>query len=68
MRGHSNQEDFHITFKQEGRNLMNRRQREKFIPSTRIIAAKQSEQNAYYVLYAIDWKRRGRLSWEGCII
>ncbi|MEK4849764.1 hypothetical protein NST04_07835 [Paenibacillus sp. FSL H7-0756] len=44
---------------------MNRRQRDKFIPSTWIIAAKQSGVHAYYVLYAIDWKRGGRLSWEG---
>lgn len=44
---------------------MNQRQREKFIPSTWIIATKQTEAHAYYALYAIDWKRGGRLSWEG---
>jgi len=44
---------------------MNRRQRKKFIPSTWIIATKQTEAHGYYVLYAIDWKRGGRLSWEG---
>ncbi|MFL0377056.1 hypothetical protein [Paenibacillus amylolyticus] len=44
---------------------MNRRQRKKFIPSTWIIATKQTEGHAYYALYAIDWKRGGRLSWEG---
>lgn len=44
---------------------MNRRQRRKFIPSTWIIATKQTEGRAYYTLYAIDWKRGGRLSWEG---
>jgi hypothetical protein len=38
---------------------------EKFIPSTWIIATKQSEANAYYALYDIDWKRGVRLSWEG---
>ncbi|MGN7415424.1 hypothetical protein [Paenibacillus sp. SAF-068] len=44
---------------------MNRRQRDKFISSIWIIAAKQTEAHAYYALYAIDWKRGGRLSWEG---
>ncbi|OMF65043.1 hypothetical protein MKY66_23925 [Paenibacillus sp. FSL R5-0766] len=44
---------------------MNRIQRRKFIPSTWIIATKQTEAHAYYALYAIDWKRGGRLSWEG---
>ncbi|MEK4276040.1 hypothetical protein [Paenibacillus sp. FSL R7-0026] len=44
---------------------MNRRQQKKFSPSTWIIAAKQTEGRAYYALYAIDWKRGGRLSWEG---
>ncbi|WFR64800.1 hypothetical protein P9222_12440 [Paenibacillus amylolyticus] len=44
---------------------MNRRQREKLIPSIWIIATKQTEARAYYALYAIDWKRGGRLSWEG---
>lgn len=44
---------------------MNRRQREKLIPSIWIIATKQTEAHAYYALYAIDWKRGGRLSWEG---
>ncbi|WP_339297873.1 hypothetical protein MKY92_23840 [Paenibacillus sp. FSL R5-0623] len=44
---------------------MNQRQRRKFIPSTWIIATKQTEGHAYYALYAIDWKRGGRLSWEG---
>lgn len=44
---------------------MNRRQREKLIPSIWIMASKQTEGHAYYALYAIDWKRGGRLSWEG---
>ncbi|WP_405157822.1 hypothetical protein [Paenibacillus sp. FSL H8-0283] len=44
---------------------MNRRQRRKFIPSTWIMATKQTEARAYHALYAIDWKRGGRLSWEG---
>ncbi|QOS82371.1 hypothetical protein JNUCC31_08345 [Paenibacillus sp. JNUCC31] len=44
---------------------MNRRQRQKMIPSTWIIAIKKTEARKYYVLYAIDWKRGGRLSWEG---
>lgn len=44
---------------------MNRRQRQKMIPSTWIIAIKQTEARKYYVLYAIDWKRGARLSWEG---
>ncbi|MEK4664501.1 hypothetical protein MHH93_21715 [Priestia sp. FSL H7-0729] len=44
---------------------MNRRQRKKLIPSIWIIATKQTEGHAYYALYAIDWKRGGRLSWEG---
>ncbi|MFE6077767.1 hypothetical protein ACFVQB_25195 [Paenibacillus sp. NPDC057886] len=43
---------------------MNRRQRQKMIPSTWIIAIKQTEARKYYALYAIDWKRGGRLSWE----
>lgn len=44
---------------------MNRRQRQKMIPSTWIIAIKQTEAHKYYVLYGIDWKRGARLSWEG---
>ncbi|WP_339305937.1 hypothetical protein [Paenibacillus sp. FSL R5-0519] len=44
---------------------MNRRQRNKLIPSIWIIATKPTEGHVYYALYAIDWKRRGRLSWEG---
>ncbi|WP_405153798.1 hypothetical protein [Paenibacillus sp. FSL K6-0108] len=44
---------------------MNQRQRQKMIPSTWIIAIKQTEARKYYVLYAIDWKRGARLSWEG---
>lgn len=44
---------------------MNRRQLQKTIPSTWIIAIKQIKARKYYVLYAIDWKRGARLSWEG---
>ncbi|GGH61508.1 hypothetical protein GCM10008014_37040 [Paenibacillus silvae] len=44
---------------------MNRRQRSKIVPNTWIIAAKQTDSNIYYALYAIDWKRGARLSWEG---
>lgn len=44
---------------------MNQRQRQKMIPSTWIIAIKQTEARKYYALYAIDWKRGARLSWEG---
>ncbi|WP_145049820.1 hypothetical protein [Paenibacillus xylanexedens] len=44
---------------------MNKRQQQKIIPSLWIIAERQSEYRPYYVLYAIDWKRAGRLSWEG---
>ncbi|MEC0126202.1 hypothetical protein [Paenibacillus pabuli] len=44
---------------------MNQRQRQKMIPSTWIIAIKQIEARKYYALYAIDWKRGARLSWEG---
>ncbi|MDN4604509.1 hypothetical protein P5G61_25005 [Paenibacillus sp. F6_3S_P_1C] len=44
---------------------MNLRQRQKMIPSTWIIAIKQTGARKYCVLYAIDWKRGARLSWEG---
>ncbi|SEL71962.1 hypothetical protein [Paenibacillus sp. OK003] len=44
---------------------MNQRQCHKMIPSTWIIAIKQTEARKYYALYAIDWKRGARLSWEG---
>lgn len=45
---------------------MNRRQRSKIVPSMWIIAVKHNETSAiYYSLYAIDWKRGARLSWEG---
>ncbi|KOY13914.1 hypothetical protein [Paenibacillus xylanivorans] len=44
---------------------MNRRQRRKMIPSTWIIAIKQTEARKHYALFAIDWRRGGRLSWEG---
>ncbi|MEO2206330.1 hypothetical protein ABGV42_21655 [Paenibacillus pabuli] len=44
---------------------MNQRQRQKIIPSTWIIAVKQSEGRDYYALYAIDCKRGRRLGWEG---
>lgn len=44
---------------------MNKRQRLKWIPSIWIIAEKKHSSGSYYSLYAIDWKRGGRLSWEG---
>ncbi|WP_025676542.1 hypothetical protein [Paenibacillus massiliensis] len=44
---------------------MNRRQRQKYIPSLWIIAEKIHTHGSYFALYAIDWKRGGRLSWEG---
>lgn len=45
---------------------MNRRQRNKIVPNIWIIAAKRSDTaDDYFALYAIDWKRGARLSWEG---
>lgn len=44
---------------------MNKRQLQKIIPSQWIIVEKQTTYSSYYTLYAIDHKRRGRLSWEG---
>jgi hypothetical protein len=44
---------------------MNKRQRLKCIPSIWIIAEKKQSIGSYYSLYAIDWKRGGRFSWEG---
>lgn len=44
---------------------MNRRQLQKIILSQWIIVEKQTTYCSYYTLYAIDHKRRGRLSWEG---
>jgi hypothetical protein len=44
---------------------INKRQRLKWIPSVWIIAEKKHASGSYYILYAIDWKRGGRLSWEG---
>jgi len=44
---------------------MNKRQRSKWIPSVWIIAEKKHSSGSYFILYAIDWKRGGRLSWEG---
>ncbi|MCM3207098.1 hypothetical protein [Paenibacillus illinoisensis] len=44
---------------------MNQRQKQKIIPSSWVIAVKQSGGRDYYALYAIDWKRGGRMSWEG---
>lgn len=45
---------------------MNRRQRNKIVPNIWIIVAKRSHTaHNYFALYAIDWKRGARLSWEG---
>lgn len=45
---------------------MNRRQRNKIVPNIWIIAAKRSDtDHNYFAIYAIDWKRGARLSWEG---
>lgn len=44
---------------------MNKRQQQKIIPSLWIIAERQSEYRPYFVLYAIDWERASRWSWEG---
>ncbi|MGQ8874886.1 hypothetical protein [Paenibacillus sp. TSA_86.1] len=50
----------------KGALLMNRRQRNKIVPNIWIIAAKRSDTSYnYFALYAIDWKRGARLSWEG---
>lgn len=45
---------------------MNRRQCNKIVPNIWIIAAKRSDTaDNYFALYAMDWKRGARLSWEG---
>lgn len=44
---------------------MNRRQLQKIILSQWIIVEKQTTYHSSYALYAIDHKRRARLSWEG---
>ncbi|MGO4532136.1 hypothetical protein AB4Z30_23900 [Paenibacillus sp. 2TAF8] len=45
---------------------MNRRQRNKIVPNIWIIATKCSDTvDNYIALYAMDWKRGARLSWEG---
>ncbi|WP_145414955.1 hypothetical protein [Paenibacillus xylanexedens] len=45
---------------------MNHRQRNKIVPNIWIIAAKRSDTaHHYFALYAIDWRRGARLSWEG---
>lgn len=48
----------------EGAN-MNQRQAQKIIPSTWIMIEKQNNSTSDYILYAIDWKRKARWSWEG---
>ncbi|MEN1988476.1 hypothetical protein [Paenibacillus hubeiensis] len=44
---------------------MNGRQRQKMIPSLWIIVEVRSGEHPFFSLYAVDWKRGGRLSWEG---
>ncbi|WP_339274350.1 hypothetical protein MKY59_25135 [Paenibacillus sp. FSL W8-0426] len=44
---------------------MNGRQRQKIIPSLWIIVEVQSGEHPFFSLYAVDWKRGGRLCWEG---
>ncbi len=43
---------------------MNRRQRQKIVPSTWLIVHRQTAQQAYYCIYMLDWKRRACFSWE----
>lgn len=47
---------------------MNRRQRNKIIPSEWVIVCRLDKQSATYdryELWAFDWKRGARMSWEG---
>ncbi|CAJ1314898.1 hypothetical protein PO903_17405 [Paenibacillus sp. PK4536] len=44
---------------------MNQRQAQKIIPATWIMIEKQNNSTSDYILYAIDWKRKARWSWEG---
>jgi len=44
---------------------MNGRQLQKIIPSQWIIVEKQTTYSSYYTLYAVDYKHKARLSWEG---
>ncbi len=43
---------------------MNRRQRQKIVPSTWLIVHRQTAQQAYYCIYMLDWKRGACFSWE----
>ncbi len=43
---------------------MNRRQRQKIVPSTWLIVHKQVADLSFYSIYMIDWKRRACFSWE----
>ncbi|MFD1884722.1 hypothetical protein [Paenibacillus wenxiniae] len=43
---------------------MNRRQRQKIVPSTWLIIHRQVAQQSLYSIYMIDWKRKACFSWE----
>ncbi len=43
---------------------MNRRQRQKIVPSTWLIVHRQLAEVSLYSIYMLDWKRRACFSWE----